>query len=107
MAIPPSAPFRRWQVRLPFRRPWSGSSFREATIIEGPFGFGEASPLPGFDCDPDQARRSAEEAALEGWPSAVRQQVAVNALIPPLAPEQAVALALEATAHGFNCLKVK
>jgi O-succinylbenzoate synthase len=82
-------------------------AFRDATIIDGPVGFGEASPLPGFDCDPAQAMRSAEEAATEGWPPPLRDQVPVNALIAALSPPEAVEAALEATGQGFTCLKVK
>jgi len=107
MAPDTSVPFRRWQVRLPVRHPWSGATFRDATIIEGPAGFGEASPLPGFDCDPEQAMRSAQEAANDGWPPPRRHQVAVNALIPAVAPGDAVRMAVEATREGFTCLKVK
>ncbi len=63
-----SEPVRRWHVRLPLLRPWSGLTSRDATIIAGAAGYGEASPLPGFDCDPARALRSAEESAIEGWP---------------------------------------
>jgi O-succinylbenzoate synthase len=107
MAARASAPRRRWQVRLPLRHPWSGLTSRDATIIAGDAGYGEASPLPGFDCDPDQAMACAEEAAHQGWPAPRRRHVAVNALITALPPPEAVALALEAVAEGIGCLKVK
>jgi len=103
----PSAPFRRWRVRVPLRRPWQGLVHRDATIIGGPQGFGEMSPLPGFPCDPELCERSAEEAANDGWPRPVRQRVPVNAVIPPLPPHEAAALALEAIGQGIVCLKVK
>ncbi|HXQ59274.1 MAG TPA: enolase C-terminal domain-like protein [Acidimicrobiales bacterium] len=98
---------RHWNVRLPLRHPWSGVTFRDATIIDGPAGFGEASPLPGFDCDPARARRSAEEAADEGWPAPRRHQVPVNAVIAALDPVTAAAEARAATGQGIVCLKVK
>ena len=46
---------------------------RMITLLEGPAGWGECSPLPGYPCDPAMARRAAEEAALDGWPE--RQQI--------------------------------
>lgn len=98
---------RRWRVRLPFRQPWQGLAYRDATIIGGPAGFGEASPLPGFPCDPASALRSAEEAAFEGWPHPVRGWVAVNAVVPPALPSEAAVVALDATRQGISCLKVK
>jgi O-succinylbenzoate synthase len=107
MAARVSAPLRRWQVRVPLRHPWSGLTYRDATIIGGAEGFGEASPLPGFDCDPARSLRSAEEAAREGWPRPLRHQVPVNAVIPPLPPLEAADLALEAIRQGITVLKVK
>jgi O-succinylbenzoate synthase len=59
---------------------------RTVTLLEGPAGWGESSPLPGYRCDPAASRRAAEEAAWDGWPAAVRDEVAVNALVdePPV-----------------------
>jgi o-succinylbenzoate synthase len=54
---------------------------RAVTLLEGPAGWGELSPLPGYPCDPGMARRAAEEAALDGWPIALRDRVTVNALV--------------------------
>jgi o-succinylbenzoate synthase len=107
MATEASARVRRWRVRVPLRRPWQGLTHRDALIIGGPAGFGEASPLPGFACDPARSLQSAEEAALEGWPSPERSQVRVNAVIAPVPPAEAAGLALEATRQGITCLKVK
>jgi O-succinylbenzoate synthase len=70
-------------------------------------GYGEESPLPGFDCDPALARRCAEEAAREGWPLPLRRQVPVNAVVAPVPPAEAALIALEATGEGITCLKVK
>ena len=52
---------------------------RDVLLVEGPAGWGECSPFPGYPCDPDRARRSAEEAATIGWPDRVRDGVPVNA----------------------------
>ena len=54
---------------------------RLVTLLEGPAGWGECSPLRGYPCDPAAARRAAEEAAVEGWPEPRRTTVAVNALV--------------------------
>ena len=54
---------------------------REVLLVEGPAGWGECSPFPGYHCDPANARRSAEEAATIGWPDRVRDSVPVNAFI--------------------------
>ena len=73
---------------------------RRITLLEGPAGWGECSPLPGYPCDPARARRAAEEAATLAFPPAVRTEVVVNALVerPGFDPG---ALA------GFECVKVK
>jgi O-succinylbenzoate synthase len=54
---------------------------RPVLLLEGPAGWGECSPLPGYPCNPAAARRAAEEAAERGWPDAVRDAVPVNALV--------------------------
>ncbi len=54
---------------------------RDITLVEGPAGWGECSPLPGYPCDPAMAMRAAEEAARDGFPEPVRSDVAVNALV--------------------------
>ena len=54
---------------------------RAVCLLEGPAGWGEWSPLPGYPCDPDAAWRAAEEAAELGWPAPVRPAVPVNALV--------------------------
>ncbi len=73
---------------------------RAVTLVAGPAGWGESSPLPGYACDPPMSRRAAEEAAREGWPGPVRGAVPVNALVEdyPIDPD---ALA------GFPAVKVK
>jgi o-succinylbenzoate synthase len=73
---------------------------RRVTLLEGPAGWGECSPMPDYPCDPTTARRAAEEAATVGFPPAVRDWVPVNALVPGPGFD-AGALA------GFGCVKVK
>lgn len=86
------------RVRLPLR----AGGYRDAVLLEGPAGWGEWSPLPGYPSDPDVCRRAAEEAATVEWPAAVRDQVPVNALVPALPPEEAAAVAV-----GQSDVKVK
>ncbi len=54
---------------------------RRVTLLEGPAGWGEWSPLPGYPSDPALCRRAAEEAATIGFPAPVRDVVRVNALV--------------------------
>ncbi len=54
---------------------------RPVTLLEGPAGWGEYSPLPGYPCDPAAAWRAARESAVAGWPSPRRELVPVNALV--------------------------
>ena len=73
---------------------------RHVTLVEGPAGWGECSPLPGYPCDPAAAWRAAEEAATLGFPPGVRAEVPVNALVE--GPDfDAAALT------GFGAVKVK
>lgn len=74
---------------------------RDVLLLEGPAGWGECSPLPGYPCDPGAARVAAEEAATVGWPAPRRTVIPVNALLPAGAPIDAEALA------AFPAIKVK
>jgi o-succinylbenzoate synthase len=70
------------------------------TLLEGPAGWGECSPLPGYPCDPRTAWDAAREAACDGWPAPVRGDIAVNALVDDATVDPG-ALA------GFSAVKVK
>ena len=98
----------RWhRLRLPLRVPLAGRDYRDVGLLEGPSGWGEASPLPGYPADPDLCARAAEEAAWGSWPVPRREEVAVNALVPAVAAAEAEALAAHAVAEGFTTVKVK
>jgi O-succinylbenzoate synthase len=56
---------------------------RAVLLVEGPAGWGECSPLPGYPCDPDRARAAAVEAATVAFPVPHRPAVAVSALVGP------------------------
>jgi o-succinylbenzoate synthase len=73
---------------------------RDVTLIAGPEGWGEASPIPGYACGDGASRWAAEESARDGWPAALRDTVPVNALVDD-GPVDPGALA------GFPVVKVK
>jgi len=91
-------------VRVPLRTPLGGLLYRDAVLLEGPTGWGEYSPLPGYPSDPAACRRAAEEAALasDRWPPPVRQAVAVNVLIPAVDPDAAARLAVAASGSALK-----
>ncbi|MDQ6928796.1 MAG: O-succinylbenzoate synthase [Actinomycetota bacterium] len=94
-------------MAIPFRLPSVGEGLRRITLLDGPSGWGECSPLPGYPCDTSMARRAAEEAACGMWPRPLRDEVEVNALVPALPPEAAARRAAEAAGEGFRAVKVK
>jgi O-succinylbenzoate synthase len=98
---------RAERVRVPLRVPLGGSSYREATLVEGSAGWGEFSPLPGYPCDPRRCEEAVKEAVLVGWPAPVRAEVPVNGLVPAVPADTAAALAAEALAGGVTTVKVK
>ena len=66
---------RTWRVRVPLVTPFQGVRVREATLVEGPAGWGEVSPFPGFPTDPVLAWQAAREAATTPWPEPLRAEV--------------------------------
>ncbi len=103
----PASGLAEHRLRLPLRVPLAGRASRDVVLLEGRSGWGESSPLPGYPSDPVRCRAAAEEAAAGRWPPGQRTSVAVNALVPGVAPADAAALALAAVADGFGTLKVK
>ena len=78
---------------------------REGMLVEGPAGWGEFCPFTEYgDAESAPWLAAAVEAAAEGWPEPVRDQVPVNAIVPAVPPEQAHALV---TASGCGTAKVK
>jgi O-succinylbenzoate synthase len=98
---------RAHRVRVPLRVSLGGQAFREATLVEGPLGWGEFSPLPGYSADPRKCEEAVREAVFVGWPAPVRAEVPVNALVPAVPAETAAELAAEAVAAGMLTVKVK
>jgi O-succinylbenzoate synthase len=94
--------------RVPFavrlRVPVMGVTERHGWLVEGPAGWGEVSPLPSWsEAEAAAAIRSAAEAASQPF-ARMGAEVAVNAMVPRLAPDEAAALAL---ASGCRTIKVK
>ncbi|WP_084038681.1 o-succinylbenzoate synthase [Demequina sp. NBRC 110053] len=100
--------FRPFTVEL--RTRFRGLTSRSGVLIRGsgPDGeshWGEYSPFSDYDAErASRWWRAAMEAATGGWPDPVRADVAVNSIVPQVAPEQARAYA---TAGGATTAKVK
>jgi len=96
---------KRLQFRIALRHPVMGVTERTGYLLEGPAGWGECSPLPSWgDAEREAAERSALEAAMLPFPAQARDRIAVNAMIPRLAPDVAATLALDS---GCGTIKVK
>jgi O-succinylbenzoate synthase len=87
--------------------PVRGTRFREATLVQGPSGWGESSPLTGYPVSSHSCDAAAIEAAVLGLPDPVRASVPVNALIPQQDLDAAVRHATDAVAAGYRTLKLK
>jgi O-succinylbenzoate synthase len=82
-----------------------GITVREGLLLEGPAGWGEFCPFTEYD-DATAAPwlAAALEAAEQGWPSALRNRVPVNCIVPAVDPEHAQRLV---AASGCSTAKVK
>ena len=78
-------------VALPLVTKFRGLTVRETALIRGPQGWGEFSVFDDYD---DKAASqwllAAIESAYIGWPKPIRDQIAVNATVPAVAPEEVV-----------------
>jgi O-succinylbenzoate synthase len=91
--------------RVPLRTRFRGIEVRDGVLVRGPAGWGEFSPF--WDYDVPESRRwwsAAEEAAVEGWPPAVRSSVPVNVTVPAVGAERAHEIVV---ASGCRTAKVK
>jgi O-succinylbenzoate synthase len=94
-----------WVYRVPLRTRFRGIDVRDGVLVRGPAGWGEFSPF--WDYDVAESRRwwaAAEEAAVHGWPAAVRDRVPVNVTVPAVDAERAHAIV---SASGCRTAKVK
>jgi O-succinylbenzoate synthase len=87
------------------RTRFRGITVREGVLLRGAAGWGEFSPFGDYDapeCVP--WLRAAREAADEGWPAPLREQIPVNVTVPAVGPEQARAIV---AGSGCRTAKVK
>jgi len=85
--------------------PFRGLTRREGMVWRGPAGWAEWSPFLDYTgAELVSWLRAADEAAEQGWPAPVRDEVAVNSTIPAVGPEQAYA---RTRAAGCRTAKVK
>jgi O-succinylbenzoate synthase len=90
---------------IPMRTRFRGIAVREGALMEGPAGWGEFSPFAEYG--PRECARwlaCALEAAVTGWPPAVREAVGVNVTVPAVEPRQAREIV---AASGCRTAKVK
>lgn len=82
-----------------------GQTRRQGAVVQGPYGWGESSPFPGYAPD---ARSRCEQSALacawEPFPEPVRDWIPVQVTVPALDPQDAADLV---RASGCSCAKVK
>jgi o-succinylbenzoate synthase len=96
---------KRLQFSVDLLHPVMGVTRRTGYLLEGPAGWGECSPLASWnEAERAAAERSALEAAMLPFPTQERDRVAVNAMVPRLAPDVAAALAVRS---GCGTIKVK
>ncbi len=94
---------------LRLRRTFRGVDVREGMLLRGPSGWGEFAPFDDYD-DRRAARwlAAALEASFGSWPASWRPSIAVNAIIPACAADDAAILARTALLdHGCRTMKVK
>ena len=93
-------------VRLPLVTRFRGVDEREVLLLDGPNGWGEFAPF--LEYAPAEASRwltAAVEAGWSTWPLARRERVPVNAIVPAVAPDEAVRLVQ--ASGGCRTAKVK
>ena len=94
---------------VPLTRRFRGITLREGVLLRGVSGWGEWAPFPEYD-DVTGARwlAAALEQATGVWPEPRRGQIAVNAIVPALAPADAAQFARAAyDESGCTTIKVK
>lgn len=93
---------------LPLKREFRGVTVREGLLFEGPNGWAEFAPF--LDHSDEHAARwleAALEQAYGAWPTPLRNEVPVNAIIPMCDAETAAAWTEDALDRGCTTIKVK
>lgn len=90
---------------LALRTRFRGITVRQGMVWSGAAGWAEWSPFLDYDGDEIVPwLRAADEAADQGWPAPVRDEIEVNATVPAVDPDRAAALVLAA---GCRTVKIK
>ena len=90
---------------IPLTERFRRVSVREGVLLRGPAGWGDFCPFAEYGDDEARAwLATAVEAATVGWPAPVRDDIAVNAIVPAVTPERARELV---AASGCRTAKVK
>ena len=93
-------------VTLPLHVRFRGVDHRELVLLRGPAGWGEFGPFLEYDtAESSRWLAAAVEAAWEGWPTARRDRIPVNATIPAVAPDDVAGVL--ARYDGCTTVKVK
>jgi O-succinylbenzoate synthase len=93
-------------VRVPLASRFRGITEREVMLLQGPTGWGEWAPF--LEYGPAESARwlaAAVEAGWGDWPTPLRRQVAVNAIVPAVDPVQAAEVVRDS--GGCRTAKVK
>lgn len=91
--------------RLPLKVPFRGLTQRRGALVRGSHGWGEFAPFDDYGKRADARWLAcAREQAEHKWPAPVRTEVAVNAIIPAVAPGRAATMAV---ASGCSTIKIK
>lgn len=76
-------------VSVPMRVKFRGVNHRESVLLEGPAGWAEFAPFLEYgDHEAANWLASALEAAWQGYPTALRTSIPLNATVPAVAPSQ-------------------
>lgn len=90
---------------LALRTRFRGITVRQGMVWSGAAGWAEWSPFLDYDGDEIVPwLRAADEAADQGWPAPVRDEVEVNATVPAVPPDRAADLVRDA---GCRTVKIK
>jgi len=91
---------------IPLTTRFRGIDVREGMLLRGDAGWGEFSPFLEYDAPTARPwLAAAREAADEGWPAPVRDEVAVNVTVPACDPDHARQIVL--ASNGCRTAKVK
>jgi len=91
---------------LPLVTRFRGITVREGMLLRGDVGWGEFSPFLEYDADTARPwLAAAREAADEGWPAPLRDNIPVNVTVPACDPGRAHRIVL--ASNGCRTAKVK